>query len=140
MPKAVWEQAASPPLVADPPTAAAHDRSTVFSRWRQCTRYISNILFLGPNQLIIPNDTSIGSEAVFHISMYVMRRPLPPPKKNAPYRGELNRNVTAGSADSPDPPPPNGISILSNVFFRIHGRYQRTDKDGIRPVRRNWLN
>ena len=32
------EQAALPPLTADPLTAAAHNRSTVFARWRQCAR------------------------------------------------------------------------------------------------------
>jgi len=36
--KVIWEQATSPPLVADPALiAAAHSRSTMFSRWRQCT-------------------------------------------------------------------------------------------------------
>ena len=32
----VWEEAASLPLQSDPFIAAAHNRSTVFTRWRQC--------------------------------------------------------------------------------------------------------
>ena len=47
LPKVIWEQAASPPLVADPLIPAAHNRSTVFARSRQCARS-SNTQFLGP--------------------------------------------------------------------------------------------
>jgi len=46
----IWEQAASPPLVADPlvHAAVAHSRSTVFAGWRQCARP-SNARFLCPS-------------------------------------------------------------------------------------------
>jgi len=48
LPKVIREAAASPPLVADPITAAAHSRSTVFVRRRQCVRPSNTVeRFLG---------------------------------------------------------------------------------------------
>ena len=38
LPKVIREEAASPLFVADPLLAVANSRSTVFARWRQCTR------------------------------------------------------------------------------------------------------
>ena len=63
----IWQQAASTPLVADPLTAVAHNRSTVFFRWRQCARP-SNTRFLWPTPLTIHNCSSIGS-VVFALPM-----------------------------------------------------------------------
>ena len=37
LPKVLLKQATSPPLVAHPLIATAHNRSTIFARWRQCT-------------------------------------------------------------------------------------------------------
>ena len=62
MPKVIWGQIASPPLVADPHIAAAHDRSSVFARWRQCA-CPSSRRFLGPPCSSSHTDygSSIGS-------------------------------------------------------------------------------
>jgi len=46
LPKLIWEQAASSPLVADPFIATVHNRSTVFPMWRQRARP-SNTRFSG---------------------------------------------------------------------------------------------
>jgi len=50
-------------LMSDTLVTAAHNRSTVFTRWRPCARP-SNTRFLGPTPLTIPNGISIES-AVF---------------------------------------------------------------------------
>jgi len=71
--KVIWKQAASPPPVADILTAAAHNRLTVFARWRQCARPF-NSRFHGFIPLTIPND--ILSESVIR-SFFHNTRSLP---------------------------------------------------------------
>ena len=61
--KVIYEQAMSPPLMADPLIAAAHNCSVIFARWHQCA-HPSKAQFLGPTPLTILNG-SLTSSAVF---------------------------------------------------------------------------
>jgi len=56
--KVIWEQAASPLLMADLLVASVDNRLTAFARWRRCARP-PNTRFLGPTLLTIPNGSSI---------------------------------------------------------------------------------
>jgi len=61
--KIIWEQTALPPLATKPLITAAHNRLTVFARWRQCARP-SNTRFLQPTPLIL--TTALSSWPLFH--------------------------------------------------------------------------
>ena len=111
-PKVIWEQAASPLLVADPLITAVHNRSTVFVWWPQCARS-SNIRFLGPTyrpkRHIDRFSHFCTTDAAF--SLYVVfcwQITSPPPKKKQiPFsRGDLDRHLRIrGSLDlAPNPP------------------------------------
>jgi len=61
LPKVLLKQATLPPLVAHPPIAAAHNRSTIFARWHQCT-------YLGPPYS--PPQTAARSVQLFLYGRY----------------------------------------------------------------------
>ena len=128
--KVIWEQAASPLLVADPLMDAAHCRSTVFARWQQCARP-SNTRFL----------------CHYHRKRHLDRSPplqswcrtLPtchfaPPHfhhKFAPFRGGIWHHVDPNQIYRSHPTQQLktacSIDRLSR-FSTIHGRFQRTDR------------
>ena len=58
LPEIILEQIATPRLMT-----AAHNRSIVFTRWRQCARP-SNTWFIGPTRHIISNIISIKSAVI----------------------------------------------------------------------------
>ena len=88
----ICEQAASPAMAADPPIAAANNRSTVFARRRQYSRP-SDTRFLGPVHLIYHSKRQLDWFNRFYmadatLSLWVtLFRPIlhPPPKKNARF-------------------------------------------------------
>ena len=131
-PKVIWEQAASPLLVADPLITAVHNRSTVFVWWPQCARS-SNIRFLGPTyrpkRHIDRFSHFCTTDAAF--SLYVVfcwQITSPPPqKKTNPllpgWSGPPSKNTWfLGPCTQPTTWPRSTQPFLRNWYVR----YQRT--------------
>jgi len=122
LPKVIWEQAASPPLAADPLITAAYNRSTAFARWRRCddtrvhpTHY--------PKRQLDRFSRFCTANAAF--SLYVtLRRTIS--LQNLPFLvSDLDPYLKHYAY--PTHLPKRHLARPCR-FFTIHARYQRTDR------------
>jgi len=115
-----YKQDVSPPLVGDPFTAAVHNGSTVFARWRQCARPF-NTKFLG----LTANPHS-PSQTVARSVRITLRRSIFSLPKFAPahVKPRLSIRWFLGPTQRTTS---NGISVESAVLSKIHGHYPRMD-------------
>ena len=134
---AIWGQAASPPVVADPLVAAAHNRSTVFARWRQCARQ-SNTPFLEfhttyrPKRQLDRFCRFCTVETTSFIPIRYTASPISP--KHLPLLvGDLDPIQKRLLSGQPDPPP-QSASRFSQPFFFWNLRSLPTDGQKNRPT------
>ena len=135
LPKVIWEQAASSPMVADPLSlkATMQKSSTVFAKWRQYARPYTARFLAGPAPLTIINGSS-NSSTVFVWPMmhsahtlHCLPHSSPPPQKKCPLPSETERpSIVPWTHLTHNPK--GQLDRVSRFFSRIHGRYQRTDR------------